>query len=82
MTPSARRVNEELHNLGLTYWSSLSAAMEEVSNAVESNGFEVLHGWPTSTPQRLHLELTDGKWLSLSYYRMESGNYEVTAYVN
>lgn len=36
----------------------------------------------TGLDGRKHVEIGEGKWLSMSWHRMESGRYEVVAYVN
>jgi hypothetical protein len=78
-----RRVNSELHQLGLTYHKFLPVA--SVDSALRANGFAETSCWafqPGHGVVRIHEEVGDGKWLTLHAYKMASGNWEVVAYVN
>ncbi len=76
------RVNSELWQLGLEYHRLLP--VHAINSALATHGFSATSVW-TFQPGgevRLHEEVGEGKWLSLSAHRMESGNWEVVAYVN
>lgn len=78
------RVNSGLHQLGLEYPDTLGAGLVRVYDTLRLHGFtepEVGHTLSQSDG-RIHAEVGDGKWLSLSWHRMESGRYEIVAYVN
>ena len=77
-----RQVNSDLHQLGLEYYKVLP--VHAVDSILTSHGFNA-----TSTPLvalgedfKLHEEVGEGRWLALHAHRMESGNWEVVAYVN
>jgi len=74
------RVNSALYSLGLELWTSVPYA--RIDAALEANGFIAPTYGAGTTQDRTHEEVGDGKWLTLSLYRHESGRYEVTAYVN
>jgi len=78
MAARLNKVNASLHNLGLTYHTSLP--VYQIDSILVDNGF-VATDW-TGVSTRLHQEVGDGKWLSIVCHRMESGNWEVVAYVN
>jgi len=65
-----------------TYWNTRSEAMDAVNTVLESNGFDPATVEAYNPLRSLHTEVGDGKWLSVSLYRMESGRYELVAYVN
>lgn len=77
-----RRVNSELHQLGLTYHQRVPVA--SIDSALRANGFSETGCWSFLPGQqfRIHDEVGDGKWITVSGYRMESGNWEIVAYVN
>jgi len=72
-----KRVNEALHYLGTYYHNILP--LSRINEILEENGFS-----PATFSQigHVHEYVEDGTWLSVSYYRMDSGNWEVVAYVN
>lgn len=76
------RVNEALHTIGLAYHPHLP--IEAIDRALTANGFMETSRWEFAPGQKVtvHEEVGDGKWVSISAYRMESGRWEVTAYVN
>jgi hypothetical protein len=52
---------------------------------LEGYGFKLPEEWAFSGREsslRLHEQVGEGKWLSLSLYQMESGRFEVVAYVS
>jgi hypothetical protein len=85
-SPAARskRVNEALHKLGLGYFSSMTEAFHAIDFALIAEGFaSTVEATKESGNERsFHACVGDGKWLHITWYRMETGTYEVTAYVN
>ncbi len=75
------RVNSALALLGRTYWETVSEALSEVEAALQHEGFSLPEDHDTYDAHAL-LPVGEGKYLSLNLYRMASGRYEVTAYVN
>jgi hypothetical protein len=69
-------VNADLHKLGLIYHDYLP--FDQIDQILLSHGFNALE----ETGIKLHEEIGEGLWLSASFYRMESGRWEVVAYVN
>ncbi len=87
MTPlltRVKRVNEALYALPSVYYTTLGGGLSAIYDVLKQEGFEVPEvGYSLPKPEgRLHVGIGDGIWLSVSWYRMESGNYEVVAYVN
>jgi len=77
-------VNDRLHAIGFVYYQQLGEALVLVYDALRTNGFsepEVGHNLLIERG-RIHGEVGNGKWLTLTYFRMSSGRYEVVAYVN
>ena len=73
--------NDALSHLG--YYDTLAAGCEAVRHILESNGFAVDYPLVSFGQTRLHLEVGENKWLTLTWYRFEStGRYEIVAYVN
>jgi hypothetical protein len=77
-------VNADLHKLGLIYHQAVP--MLTIELILHDHGFEVGENHFTHYvdyhTSRLHEEIGEGLWLSASFYRMESGRWEVVAYVN
>lgn len=74
--------NASLWKLGTVYHKTLP--IHDIDTALRANGFEPTSVW-TFQPGgevRVHEAVGDGKWLSVSAHKMESGNWEVVAYVN
>jgi hypothetical protein len=84
LTTRLRRVNSELQLVGLEYPETLGAGLVRVYDILRLQGFtEPEVGYTLPQPDgRIHAEVGEGKWLSVSWHRMESGRYEVVAYVN
>lgn len=80
-----RKVNSELYQLGLEYHDMLSYSLNAVDRILVKHGFREQAG-ESIVPGlngRQHVEVGEGKWLSMSWYRLPaSGRYEVVAYVN
>lgn len=77
-----RKVNDRLYDIGRTYPSSLPIA--EINEALAHHGFDELESAiycgreGNCSPQ----QVGERTWLALSWHKMESGKYEVVAYVN
>lgn len=81
------RVNNALHKLGLTYHASVP--WHAIDTVLETNGFNLptydqKHERPGGSKFDFRTldEVGEGKWLTVAVHQMESGRYEVTAYVN
>jgi hypothetical protein len=84
MATRLKRVNEGLHALGRIYWDTVGKVLHNIDGVLAANGFEqstdVL--LRRETANSLHVAVATNKWLHVTWYRLESGRYEVTAYVN
>lgn len=76
------RVNSELHQLGLEYHANLGPVFHALDLILVKHGFLETDTHFSGVTGRLHQHVGDDKWLSLTAYRMESGRYEIVAYVN
>ena len=78
------RVNEALAGIGSIYYHSLGNAVYEIDSALEANGFAATEwdGTVYGNTRRVNEEVGDGKYVHISLYRLESGRWEVVAYVN
>jgi hypothetical protein len=78
---ATRSVNERLHQLGRTYHPSVP--LDEVSHWLRAFGFNELEPMLLCGREgRLHEFVGNNRWLALTWYKMESGRYEVVAYVS
>lgn len=76
-----RGVNDALYGLGRTYHDSVP--LETVNELLTHYGFDRLESMLLCGRQgRLHESVGRNRWLSLSWYKMESGRWEVVAYVS
>ena len=76
-----RRVNSELYQVGLTYYDSLP--MAPVDSILTSHGFASLeHGLYCGNEGRINEPVGDNTYLTMTWYRMSSGRFEIVAYVN
>jgi hypothetical protein len=77
-------VNADLHKLGLIYHDTIP--MYQINTILGYHNFEnagaLLSNYIDGRTERLHEEIGEGLWLTASFYRMESGRWEVVAYVN
>jgi hypothetical protein len=77
------RVNAALHTLGQSLWNSIPYM--RIDTALQANGFTLPAYDDVKTAgenTRIHAECGEGKYLTMTWYRHESGRYEVVAYVN
>jgi hypothetical protein len=82
MEKRLRLVNNTLWQLGLEYHKHLP--VHALDYILTSHGFNPTSVW-TFQPGgevRIHEEVGEGKWLSVAAHKMDSGLWEVTAYVN
>ncbi len=81
-----RKVNSALYDIGTKYWGTMGEAFRAIDTALVSNGFEETNGAKqtagTGTTFHACVDEEMNSWLHISWYRMPSGRYEVTAYVN
>ena len=85
MATRLRKTNGALYDAGKTYWETLGASITAIEASLALAGFQSDIGLiaPINEGEyRLHVEVGDNKWLSASWHRMESGCWEVVAYVN
>jgi hypothetical protein len=76
-----RHVNEMLYELGRA--SQVSVPLDRVNEMLASCGFDELEPMLLCGREgRLHEPVGRNRWLALSWYKMESGRYEVIAYVS
>jgi len=73
-----RRVNSELQALGLKYHRVVP--FDQITSALEAHGFTAPLFQAVGT--RYNEAVGEGKYISINLHRMESGNWEVVAYVN
>jgi len=78
-SPASRQkaVNNALYYLGTYYHDALPLA--DINRILTESGFQAA---TFSQVGRCHEEVGEGKWLSVTFYRMDSGRWEVVAYVN
>lgn len=76
------RVNEALHKLGLNYHNFLP--VYDVDAALVDNGFNATELWDSRIGDvtRIHEEVGEGKWVTVVCTKMDSGRWELVAYVN
>ncbi len=75
------KINEALYQIGLTYWDCLPIYKIDsilVDNGLEATEAAIYCGRDGST----HEEVGQGKYLTLNWHKMESGRYEIVAYLN
>jgi hypothetical protein len=79
---ATRRVNNALHGLVSNRYFE-SVPLDTVNALLQTYGFKELE--PTllcGREGRLHEAVGNNRWLCLTWYKMESGRYEVDAYVS
>src|ERR1700676_2763472 len=80
------RVNSELHQLGLTYQENMGDAFRRIDSALLCHGFADTNSAEgnagTDTSFHVCVSSDTASWLHVTWHRMESGRYEVVAYVN
>ena len=76
-----RHVNDILHEMGRA--SHDGVPLDRVNDALRARGFDELAPMILCGREgRLHEAVGRNRWLALSWYKMESGRYEVLAYVS
>ena len=75
------QVNSKLYELGKDYHHSIP--LENIDVALLTAGFRMTEAAIyCGRDGHSHEQVGDNTWLSLSWHKMESGRYEVTAYVS
>lgn len=78
---SLKKVNDGLYNLGLKYWDYLP--IYEIDSLLVENGFDATEAAIYCGREGKTHELVGyAKYFSMTWYKMDSGRYEVVAYVN
>lgn len=87
-SPQKKRVNKELYELGKVYrdyipWEGIENILEKVGTYPLQEDGERFQGFFCGRSGQAHFPLYEEKrdWLHLSWYKLESGNYEIVAYV-
>jgi hypothetical protein len=75
-------VNEALWKMGQTYHDSWPAVVAEIRHLLLWNGFEDFGPVVVANEGRFTRPIGRSSWISISYYVMSSGRWEVTAYVS
>ena len=78
------RVNSELYQLGLEYHDTLSWSLNAIDRVLLKYNFNTTDGMINNSgiDGKLHQEVGEGKWLTLSWHVMDSGRYEIVSYLN
>lgn len=78
----ARRANEALYQLGLTYHEGLP--IDQIGSILSENGFdtESLEGIYCGDSGRASDPVSAKRYLCLTWYRMPSRRFEIVAYVS
>ena len=78
---ATKRVNDQLYNLGLQYWNYLP--IFEIDSILVEFGFDATEpAIYCGREGNTHEPVGDGKFLSMTWHKMESGRYEIVAYLN
>lgn len=82
LTQDTRNVNAILSEMFANfYW--VSVPLDRVNDALRCTGFDQLDAMLLCGAEgRLHENVGRNRWLALTWYKMESGRYEVVAYVS
>ena len=76
-----RHANDELYTLGRSYHEGL--ALNEIDRILHTNGFAGMEpGIYCGRDGQVHEQVGTRTWITLVWHKMESGRYEVIAYVN
>jgi hypothetical protein len=79
---NTKRLNDWLHSLGHNRYHN-SVPLDDVNDALVAYGFDALELMLLCGREgQLHEAVGHDKWLTLTWYKMETGRYEVIAYVN
>jgi hypothetical protein len=77
----AQKVNDGLYAIGLKYWDYIP--VYEMDSLLVENGFDATEaGIYCGTDSKIHEHVGAGKFFSMSYHKMESGRFEIVAYLN
>jgi hypothetical protein len=75
-----RKVNNALHELGMTYHTGIPAA--SIDTILINNGFKPTETWHYQVDGFYTYDIGEGAYLHASVYKMPSGRYEIVAYAN
>lgn len=76
-----KRVNDALYDMGLLYWHSIPLA--NIDAILTHGGFrETEPAIYCGREGTSHERVGDYTWFTMTWHKMESGKYEVTAYVS
>jgi len=75
------QVNDKFYQLGLLYLDYIP--VYQIDEILVEAGFEATEpAIYCGRDGNIHEEVGHGKYLSMSWHKMESGRYEITAYLN
>lgn len=75
------KANEALHEVGLTYHPFIPNAT--IDNILVANGFRPMEeGIYCGREGRCSEQVSDKTWITMTWYKMPSGNYEIVAYLS
>lgn len=81
LTTARRRVNNSLHDLGTRYHDGIP--VHEIDAILVANNFdETEPAIYCGRVGRALIPVGQKAWLALSWYKMESGRYEIVAYIS
>lgn len=81
LTRDTKAVNDALYGMGRTYHDGVP--LQAVSDLLVHYGFDALEDMILCGREgNIHENVGRNRWLSLSWHKMESGRYEVIAYVS
>ena len=78
---NTKSVNEYLYELGRAF--HVSVPLDRVNDVLRVYGFDELESMLLCGREgRLHEPVGRNRWLALTWYKMESGRYEIVAYLS
>jgi hypothetical protein len=79
-----RVINKQLYDMGRIFWPSLSEAADLIGEMLVSGGLdpEPLEGFWCGSSGRISGHVGNNLWIVVSWYKMDSGRYEVTSYLS
>jgi hypothetical protein len=78
---ATKKVNEALYKIGLKYWDYIP--VYEIDSALVENGFDATEAAIyCGSGGKVDEYVGGNKYLHLNWHKMESGRYEIVAYVN
>ena len=74
-----RNVNKALNDIGKSYYACIP--LDKIKSILESHGLELENGIYCGSGETFE-PVGQDIYLRLSWYQMQSGNYEITAYAS